>query len=52
VPADDFPMLAQLALDGKLDLAGMVSKTIALEDVPQAFDDMRAGDVIRSVIVQ
>jgi Zn-dependent alcohol dehydrogenase len=29
----------------------MVSKTIALEDVPRAFDDMRAGDVIRSVIV-
>lgn len=51
VPSDDFPMLAQLALDGKLDLAGMVSKTIALEDVPRAFDDMRAGDVIRSVIV-
>jgi S-(hydroxymethyl)mycothiol dehydrogenase len=52
VPADDFPMLAQLALDGKLDLAGMVSKTIALEDVSRAFDDMRNGDVIRSVIVQ
>jgi S-(hydroxymethyl)mycothiol dehydrogenase len=51
VPSDDFPMLAQLALDGKLDLAGMVSKTIALEDVPRAFEDMRAGDVIRSVIV-
>jgi S-(hydroxymethyl)mycothiol dehydrogenase len=51
VPSDDFPTLAQLALDGKLDLAGMVSKTIALEDVPRAFDDMRAGDVIRSVIV-
>jgi S-(hydroxymethyl)mycothiol dehydrogenase len=52
VPSDDFPMLAQLALDGKLDLAGMISKTIALEDVPRAFDDMRGGDVIRSVIVQ
>jgi S-(hydroxymethyl)mycothiol dehydrogenase len=52
VPSDDFPMLAQLALDGKLDLAGMVSKTIALDDVPRAFDDMRAGNVIRSVIVQ
>jgi Zn-dependent alcohol dehydrogenase len=52
VPSEDFPMLARLALDGKLDLAGMVSKTIALEDVPRAFDDMRAGAVIRSVIVQ
>ena len=52
VPAEDFPLLAQLALDGKLDLAGMVTKKIALEDVEQAFADMEAGDVIRSVAVQ
>jgi S-(hydroxymethyl)mycothiol dehydrogenase len=52
VPAEDFPMLAQLALDGKLDLAGMVTKRIALDDVGQAFRDMEAGEVIRSVVVQ
>jgi S-(hydroxymethyl)mycothiol dehydrogenase len=52
VPAEDFPVLAQLALDGKLDLAGMVTKTIGLEDVEQAFEDMEAGEVIRSVVVQ
>jgi S-(hydroxymethyl)mycothiol dehydrogenase len=51
VPAEDFPLLASLALEGKLDLAGMVSKTIALDDVEQAFADMEAGDVIRSVVV-
>jgi len=28
----------------------MVSKTIRLDDVPRAFDDVRAGDVIRSVV--
>ena len=50
VPADDFPFLARLALDGKLDLAGMVTKTIALDDVPRAFDEMEAGEVIRSVV--
>jgi S-(hydroxymethyl)mycothiol dehydrogenase len=50
LPAEDFPLLAGLALDGRLDLAGMVTKTIALEDVPAAFDDMRRGDVIRSVV--
>jgi S-(hydroxymethyl)mycothiol dehydrogenase len=49
VPAEDFPMLAQLALDG--DLAGMVTKRIALDDVEQAFEDMEAGHVIRSVVV-
>jgi S-(hydroxymethyl)mycothiol dehydrogenase len=51
VPAEDFPHLARLAADGRLDLAGMVTKRIALDDVVQAFDDMEAGDVIRSVIV-
>src|SRR6266498_2137405 len=50
-PAVDFPRLAQWALDGELDLAGMVTKTIALDDVERAFDDLRRGDVIRSVIV-
>ncbi len=51
VPADDFPRLAQFAADGRLDLAGMVTKTIALDDVEQAFADMEAGEVIRSVVV-
>jgi S-(hydroxymethyl)mycothiol dehydrogenase len=51
VPADDFPLLTELALSGKLDLAGMVTKTIALDDVEQAFADMEAGEVIRSVVV-
>lgn len=52
VPAEDFPTLARLALDGKLDLAGMVTKRITLDDVGQAFRDIEAGDVIRSVVVQ
>jgi len=50
LPAEDFPRLAQWAADGELDLAGMVSKTIALDDIPRAFDDLRAGEVIRSVV--
>jgi S-(hydroxymethyl)mycothiol dehydrogenase len=50
LPAEDIPLLARHALDGKLDLASMVSRTIGLEDVEQAFDDLKAGAVIRSVI--
>jgi S-(hydroxymethyl)mycothiol dehydrogenase len=50
LPQEDFPRLAQLALDGQLDLAGMVSKTIALDGVLDAFEDMKRGDVIRSVV--
>jgi S-(hydroxymethyl)mycothiol dehydrogenase len=51
VPAEDFPRLAELARDGRLDLAGMVTKRIGLEDVERAFVDMESGEVIRSVIV-
>jgi S-(hydroxymethyl)mycothiol dehydrogenase len=51
VPAEDFPRLAQMAADGRLDLAGMVTKRITLDDVEQAFADMEAGEVIRSVVV-
>jgi Zn-dependent alcohol dehydrogenase len=29
----------------------MVTKTVALDDVEHAFDDLRRGNVIRSVIV-
>ena len=50
-PAEDFPRLAQWALEGRLDLAGMVTKTVGLEDVERAFADLEAGEVIRSVIV-
>ncbi|HSP74157.1 MAG TPA: zinc-binding dehydrogenase, partial [Gaiellaceae bacterium] len=51
LPAEDFPLLARHALDGTLDLAGMVTHTISLDDVPAAFEEMKHGDVIRSVVV-
>jgi S-(hydroxymethyl)mycothiol dehydrogenase len=51
LPAEDFPWLAQLALEGKLDLAGMVTKTIELGDVEAAFEEMERGEVIRSVVL-
>jgi S-(hydroxymethyl)mycothiol dehydrogenase len=51
LPYEDFPRLAQWALEGKLDLEGMVTRRIGLEDVPRAFEDLKAGEVIRSVIV-
>ena len=33
VPAEDFPLLLSLAAEGRLDLAGMVTKRIELDDV-------------------
>ena len=51
LPAEDFPRLAAWAAEGKLELAGMVTKTVGLDDVEQALADLRAGEVIRSVIL-
>lgn len=51
LPAEDFPELARLALDGTLDLAAMVTRTIALDEVEEAFRAMEAGETIRSVIL-
>lgn len=47
----DFPRLVAMVERGALDLGHMVSHTIALEAVNDAFAAMLAGDVIRSVIV-
>ena len=46
----DFAKLLRLWRQGKLDLEGMISRRIALEDVNDAFRAMEAGEVIRSVI--
>jgi S-(hydroxymethyl)mycothiol dehydrogenase len=49
-PAEFLPYLAGLYLDGRLDLDAMVSQTITLNDVQDAFAAMERGAVIRSVI--
>ena len=50
LPQEDFPRLAQWALDGKLDLAGMVTRTAPLDAWDDALHAMRDGDVIRTVL--
>lgn len=47
----DMPRFVDFYLAGKLHLDEMVSKRIALEDVNEAFVDMKSGSVARSVIV-
>lgn len=51
LPSHDFPLMAQMYLDGQLKLDEMVTRTIGLEDVEDAFHEMETGDVIRSVIL-
>lgn len=46
----DFHRLLRLWRAGRLDLEGMVSQTLALEDINQALTDMEEGRVIRTVI--
>ena len=50
LPSFDFPLLAQLYLEGQLNLDRMVSQEIELGDVEAAFHKMEEGNVIRSVI--
>lgn len=51
LPSHDFPLMAQLYLDGQLNLDAMVTRRIGLEDVEDAFHEMETGNVIRSVIM-
>lgn len=47
----DFPRLVSLVQSGRLDLGGMVSRTMGLDDINEAFRAMKDGEVIRSVLV-
>lgn len=47
---EDFPWLAELAVNGKLDLASMVTRVAPLAEWNSAFEAMRSGDVIRTVL--
>jgi S-(hydroxymethyl)mycothiol dehydrogenase len=51
IPAEDFPEMAKWTLQGRLDLDGMVSRELRLEDLDEAFRAMLAGEVIRSVVL-
>jgi S-(hydroxymethyl)glutathione dehydrogenase / alcohol dehydrogenase len=46
----DFPRLLALWRSGQLDLEGMITRRLTLDDVNDAFDALSSGDVIRQVI--
>lgn len=46
----DFHRLIRLWRAGRLDLEGMITKRAKLDGINQAFDDMKAGRVIRTVV--
>jgi Zn-dependent alcohol dehydrogenase len=51
IPQEDFPFLARAALDGKLDLERFVTKTISLDEVPDALDELHHPKGVRTVVL-
>ncbi|KQB87253.1 S-(hydroxymethyl)mycothiol dehydrogenase [Corynebacterium lowii] len=51
LPERDFPAYVDLHLQGTFPLGDFVSERIGLGDVEKAFDTMKAGEVLRSVVV-
>ena len=47
----DMPRLVDFYLSGKLKLDDLISRRIALKDVNEAFEEMKTGQVARSVIM-
>lgn len=50
LPSRDFPLFVDHYLLGNLDLDGFVSERIGLEQVNEAFETMKTGQVLRSVV--
>jgi S-(hydroxymethyl)glutathione dehydrogenase/alcohol dehydrogenase len=46
----DFARVLNLWRNGRLDLEGMISQKIAIDDVNDAVTDLKAGTVVRSVV--
>ena len=51
LPSRDFQMLIDQYHLGRLDLDAFVTETIGLDEVNEAFETMKSGDVLRSVVV-
>lgn len=51
LPSRDFPMLIDLHRQGRLPLEAFVTEKIGLDAVETAFDTMKSGDVLRSVVM-
>ena len=46
-PDIDFPILADLYMDKKLDLDSLISRTYTLDEIKQGFEQLRKGGVAR-----
>ncbi len=51
LPQHDLDVFASLILQGRLDVAKMISHRISLEDLDEGFQMMKAGESVRAVVV-
>ena len=49
-PAIDFPRYASWTLDGRLPVDRLIDRRIAIDDIEDAFEQMRAGRYVRQII--
>jgi S-(hydroxymethyl)glutathione dehydrogenase/alcohol dehydrogenase len=47
----DMPRLVEFYMQGKLKLDELISRRIRLDQVNEAFEEMKRGEIARSVIV-
>ena len=50
-PDIDFPILADLYMDKKIDLDSLISRTYRLDEINEGFEQLRTGGVARGVVV-
>ena len=49
-PRRDFPWLARLYLEGKLELDSLITRRLRLEEINEGFAAMTRGEVVRAVV--
>lgn len=50
-PAQDFPLMSQAYLDGRLKLDEMISARIGLAEINEGFAALKRGETVRSVVI-
>ena len=50
-PNIDFPILCDLYMQKKLDLDSLISRTYALSEINDGFEQLRKGSVARGVVL-
>ncbi len=47
----DYPRVIELVRQGRLSLSGLVTHRFPLEGIHDAFDKLRSGEALRSVVI-